>query len=609
MIKKKMQSMNYKNVILKNSHWQKQFSDTMELYMSIDNDSLLYKFRERRGLQAPGQTLMGWYGDGATTFGQIISAFCKMYMVTGDLRIKEKVESLLLEWEKSIENDGYCMLPNQKSIYCFEKIVTGILDAYEYLGYKPALDMLKRISNWANNYYPKDIERDGDHYEYLTSIQMNEWYTLGEAYYRAYLLTGDKDYYSFAEEWEYPFLWKSLSVGNDNLPTRHAYSQVNSLCSAAKAYEVKGDEYYLKAIVNGYDLIYNNHTFVTGGYGPAEAMFGEPGYLGDSLLPARIHSNYNLFKNIEGNPVRDDDWGSCEVPCCSWAVFKLCGYLLKLTGEAKYGHWIEKLMINGMGGQLPITKDGKVMYYANYFCNGAYKTVEDRRIFINGANYEWPCCSGTFPQAVTEYHNILYYYNDCGLFISQYLPNVLNIPNSKSPMLLEVSGNYPFEDTIIFRVHTKNKQKYAFHFRIPQWCKQSYCMVNGVTEEWSITDDGWAKVEREWKDEDVITWKFPFHLYFEPVDPQHPYLLALCYGPLTMVCKQRAILNGDINNPSEWIKPLYGKTLMFETVPGHDKKYNNRTHTFVPYISIGEMEWYYMYFMVNLDESLNEDII
>ena len=48
--------------------------------------------------------------------------------------------------------------------------------------------------------------------------------------------------------------------------------------------------------------------------------------------------------------VRDDKWGSCEVSCCSWAVFKLCNYLLMLTGEARFGDWGGKLLYNGCGG-------------------------------------------------------------------------------------------------------------------------------------------------------------------------------------------------------------------------------------------------------------------
>ena len=62
---------------------------------------------------------------------------------------------------------------------------------------------------------------------------------------------------------------------------------------------------------------------------------------------------------------------------------------MTFTGEARYGGWAEKLLYNGTGGQPPITKEGKVMYYADYFVNGGIKTVEDRRLHDNGRSFEW----------------------------------------------------------------------------------------------------------------------------------------------------------------------------------------------------------------------------
>ncbi len=191
---------------------------------------------------------------------------------------------------------------------------------------------------------------------------------------------------------------KDFTVG-----PRHAYSHVNCLSSAAMAYLATKEESYLAAIKNAYEEILRHHTFATGGYGPAECLFpAEEGYLGDSLKANwdrdKRHESYRNFG--DSVCVRDDKWGSCEVSCCSWAVFKLCHYLLMLTGEARFGDWAEKLLYNGCGGQLPITGDGRVMYYADYFINGVFKSVEDGRMHENGCSFEWQCCTGTFPEDV-----------------------------------------------------------------------------------------------------------------------------------------------------------------------------------------------------------------
>ena len=78
------------------------------------------------------------------------------------------------------------------------------------------------------------------------------------------------------------------------------------------------------------------------------------------------------------------------------------------------------MLINGVAGQPPIDSQGHVMYYADYFVDGAVKSVQDRRLQGNGANFEWQCCTGTFPQDVAEYANMLYYTDEEGIYVSQY---------------------------------------------------------------------------------------------------------------------------------------------------------------------------------------------
>ena len=116
------------------------------------------------------------------------------------------------------------------------------------------------------------------------------------------------------------------------------------------AYEVTGKKYYLDAIENGYTEITERHTYATGGYGPAECLFAEEeGFLGEMLKDSWDPTRKSpVYRNFGGGLVgRNDNWGSCEVSCCAWAVFKICNYLLRITGKAKYGAWAEQMLING----------------------------------------------------------------------------------------------------------------------------------------------------------------------------------------------------------------------------------------------------------------------
>jgi len=43
-----------------------------------------------------------------------------------------------------------------------------------------------------------------------------------------------------------------------------------------------------------------------------------------------------------------------------------------------------------------------------------------------------------------------------------------------------------------------------------------------------------AAIHREWKSGDVVELNLPMTTRLEPIDPQHPNTVALCFGPLAL---------------------------------------------------------------------------
>ncbi|MDD6615541.1 MAG: glycoside hydrolase family 127 protein [Lachnospiraceae bacterium] len=596
---KQLENFHYRQVELKECHWKAQRSQLIETYLKIDNDDLLHYFRSLAGIPDHSHGLVGWYGDNASTFGQKLGAFARLYLVTGDERIRTKALALADGW-------GACARASQAVIdvngtYVYDKLMGGFLDLYEFLHYEPAKEYIRWLTESADRRFNKNISRDGLQ---IMEPGMIEWYTLPEQLYRAWCLTGEELYLTFAKEWDYPYFWDKLLNHDFKIGPRHAYSHVNSLSSAAMAYKVTGDEKYLRAIETAYEEILHHDTFATGGYGPAECLFpDEEGLLGDSLKAGwdqdKCHMQYRDF----GDSIRhrDDMWGSCEVSCCSWAVFKICDYLLRFTGEAKYGDWAEKMLYNGCGGQLPVTEEGKVMYYADYFLNGAIKTVEDGRMHANGASFEWQCCTGTFPEDVAEYSNMLYYHDRDGLYISQYLPSRVTFEIDGTEIQLENTSFYPKEKVIRFVVSAKEEKEFSLHFRVPSWASgRNKVKINGVPGQETAVPDQWLTITGNWKDGDCIEIEYEFLLRFESVDTHAPEVAALCYGPLVLVCNKMTLFEGDRNHPETWIEPVQkdGYSFAFRTKPGHVRPYEHLTRDFYPYYEVPEMEWYYMYVKV-----------
>lgn len=595
---RKLQNFNYQHVTLADTHWKQQRTELIETYLAIPNEELLHYFRKLAGLPDECDGLVGWFGNGASTFGQKIGAFARLYLVTGDVRLREKALALADGW-------GECARASERVLdvnttYVYDKLMGGFLDLYEYLGYEPAREYIRWLTKSAEQRFRRGIARDGMQNEDM-GPGMIEWYTLPEQLYRPWFLTKEEQYLAFAKEWDYPYYWDKLIAKDFRIGPHHAYSHVNAFSSAAMAYLATGDLKYVQAMERGYEEILAHHTFATGGYGPAECLFAdEEGYLGDSVKANwdrdKRHHEYRNFGEMMVS--RDDMWGSCEVSCCSWAVFKLCNYLLTITGEARFGDWAEKLLYNGCGGQLPITPEGKVMYYADYFINGAFKSVEDGRLQEDGSSFEWQCCTGTFPEDVAEYANMLYYKDQNGIYVSQYLASSAEFEMDGVPCVLENQSFYPKERELRFRMSTKEPKRFAVHFRVPSWADgRNVIRVNGEKLQAAVKPNTWLSVERCWEDGDTVTIEYEFRLRFERVDAYAPDVAALCYGPIVMVCDKMTLFAGDLDHPEDWLEPIQkdGYSFAFRTKPGHVKPYEHLTRDFYPYYEVPEMEWYYMY--------------
>lgn len=590
-----LQGAAYRQVTLLDSPFKKQRDETLELYLQHpSNDDILHRLRQQAGIPSTVNGMVGW----GPSIGQYLGAYAKWYRNTGDQRVWDKCMDLFHGWCE-------CAQKNEKTLdmgtYVWEKMLGGLMDMYEFMGVEEVRPWVRRITESAVARFVTGIPRDGT--QDARMLGQIEWYTLPENLFRAYQLLGDEIYREYAMQWLYPYMWDKIAAGDaHSIGPRHAYSHVNCLSSAARAYIVTEDPYYLDVIRKGYEEIASNHTYATGGYGPAEMLFGEdPGYLGNALLSTwdsqLNHGESIVYRNFGGGKVaRSDAWGSCEVSCCSWAVFKLCDYLLKLTGDARYGDWAERLLINGTLGQPPITEKGQVLYYASYFQDGALKSYEDRRLQHLGQNFVWQCCTGTFPQDVAEYCNMIAYFDGKGVLFSQLIPAQVDFTCEGKAVSVISQGDFPRKPQMVFRIHSAEPVRFDLRIRIPAWAVNgNQVTVNGEAVETALEPNTWMSLSRTWQEGDEVTLSLPYALRFVPVDPQHPNLVALCYGPLVLACDEMTVLVGDASKPEEWIKPVPGEENVFETLPGHSGIYTHICRRFRPYYTIGVMQWYYMY--------------
>jgi len=558
-----LEPFDYRGVRLGESPWKAQYQVTRDYYAGISEDDILKGFRAAVGLPAPGRTLGGWCErNSATVFGQWLSGMARMYRATGDAAMREKAVRLVTEFARTVKSDGDCGFRH----YPFDKLVCGLVDMQLYADHEDAGLLLERVVDWAiKNFDRANLPATPS----LWWGRPNEWYTLGENLFRAYRLTGNPKYRTFAEAWFYPQYWNKFAANADPADAHglHAYSHVNTFSSAAMAYAVTGDETYLRILRNAYDFLQNRQCYATGGFGPIEHTVPSDGGLGRAL------------------EYRPDNF---ETICGSWAGFKMSRYLMQFTGESRYGDWTERLLYNGVGAALPITAGGKNFYYADYRLAGGMKIYKRET---------YTCCSGTLIQCVADYHNIIYFRDASGLYVNLFVPSEVTWNRPEGEVRLTQETRYPEAETTVLTLGLKSSARFALRFRVPGWARDVSAKVNDADAGVSCPAGNWAVIERTWNPGDRIEIRIPLRFRMQAVDVQHPDRVAIVRGPVVYVLDAFAHsqnfrlpdTDGELN---KWLVPDTPLGAFHVEFPGGGRVGSK----LLPFYTLGEVAPYKMYF-------------
>ena len=529
-----------------------QLRNTQSVLMSLSEDSLLMPFRQMAGLPAPGVEMGGWYAyrpdydyrknfdDGFAPgchFGQWVSALARGYAITGDPAVREKVLRLNRLYADTISGQFY-----EKSrfpAYTYDKLTIGLLDSHSLANDPQALAILERTTDTALPHLPgRAIEHDQrwrmDKDADDASWTWDESYTLPENLFLASERGAGPRYHDLGLRYLDDQTWfDPLSRNEHVLDGRHAYSYVNSLSSAMMAYFAAGSEKHLRAARNAFAML-QAQSYVTGGWGPDELLRG-PGSdaLYDSLTNTHAHF---------------------ETPCGSYAQFKLTRYLLRATGDSRYGDSMERVMYNTVLGALPLQADGRNFYYSDYNFDAlrVYKVAH------------WACCSGTLPQVATDYRINLYLRGARSVYVNLYVPSTLTWEEDGPQLSLTQAGNYPYDGKVAFTLAASKPADATLHFRIPAWARGAQIRVNGQPQPAPVPGR-FAAVRRVWRSGDTVELLLPLPMRLEPIDPRHPQTAALVRGPLALMAVKReigapvpvftrsALLGTRRSGPTEWL--------------------------------------------------------
>lgn len=273
---------------------------------------------------------------------------------------------------------------------------------------------------------------------------------------------------------------------SDEVPIVHSVSSFETLKIPVILYINTGKKEYLDAAIHGIQKVYKYHGLADGIPSGNEAH--------DGNMPNEVHE-------------------TCCVSDAQWAL----GYFLQATGDVQWADLMEKICFNAAFSV--VWKDFKsLQYYSSpnqviaknnsSFC--MYVGGQDRMAYriVHGP----ACCNGNMNRMIPLFCSRQWMKKgDNGIVAAMYAPSsfTTKLKGSKNEITIQEETNYPFEETIRFRMKMKRSTPFSFWLRIPQWCKGASITVNGQAADIVCKAGTFVEVQRKFSDGDIIELKLP----------------------------------------------------------------------------------------------------
>jgi hypothetical protein len=211
--------------------------------------------------------------------------------------------------------------------------------------------------------------------------------------------------------------------------------------------------------------------------------------------------------------------------------------LMVYSGDPKWGDHAEDVAFNWM--PVTMTADLKALRYlqsANIaLSNSSSKNpgLENSGPMLLMDPNDHRCCQHNIGMAWPFFAEHAWFATtDNGLAASILAPSVVKAKvGDGTEVTINEDTDYPFEDTIRFKVESAKDVAFPLALRVPGWCDGASVSVNGKKLNAKASGAGYFRIERVWKSGDVVTLKLPMKVETKTWS-QRPGSLSVYRGPL-----------------------------------------------------------------------------
>ncbi len=164
--------------------------------------------------------------------------------------------------------------------------------------------------------------------------------------------------------------------------------------------------------------------------------------------------------------------------------------------------------------------------------------IQNQGPFLMMNPFSSRCCQHNHAQGWPYYAEHLWMAtNDKGIAAMLYnsCETTVKVGNGQQVTFKEIT-NYPFEDRIKFEVSTGKQVKFPLYLRIPSWCNDAAVLVNGSPVQVTMKKSSYARIEKTWKQGDVVELVLPMKLHLDEWK-LNKNSVSINYGPITFSLK------------------------------------------------------------------------
>lgn len=510
--------------------WIKQREELNTRFLkSLEPDRLLHNFRVNAGLPSDAQPLEGWeapkIGLRGHFVGHYLSAISCAVEKYHDAQLAGALNYMIEELYKCQQalGNGYLSAFPEKDFevletrysgvwapyYTYHKIMQGLLDAYVRTGNKKAYDMVIQMASYVDRRMSRLDARTIEKVLYSVGANpSNEAGAMNEVLYKLYKVSKNPKHLALAKIFDRDWFLIPLSQNQNILSGLHSNTHLVLVNGFAQRYSIMRDKPYYDAVVNFWNMLMKEHTYVNGSSsGPRPNVvtrtslsaehWGVPGHLSNTLTKEIAES------------------------CVSHNTQKLTSTLFTWEANPIYADVYMNTFYNSILA-LQSAHTGACVYHLPL---GSPR----KKAFLKENDFR--CCNGSTIEAFALLNSGIYYHNDSTLWVNLYVPSELDWKEKN--IRLEQSGEFPMNSSVEFSVSVKKQTAFGLNLFIPSWAKAVDVFVNGEKQQTEITPDSYVSINRKWKNKDKVRLVFHYDFYIKTM-PDDKNMIAIFYGPILL---------------------------------------------------------------------------